>query len=138
MHVGDYYNMADVFVLPSEYEGFPLAMIEAWMAGLPVVCTPFACTQELSRLHGEVFKLIPDRATPQDLATAVTQVKASGGRESGMVLTARGAAWTNYTAAAMAYRWESYLAWVMAGWQSMMLETVSQSRDKVMYQGDSL
>jgi glycosyltransferase involved in cell wall biosynthesis len=138
MHVGDYYNMADIFVLPSEYEGFPLSMIEAWMAGTPVICTPFECTKELREMHGEVFKLIPDRARPEDLADMAMTVMAEGGRKSEMVAKARGVAWTNYTAAAMAYRWESYLSWVIRTWQESMLETVSQTREKVQYQGDFL
>lgn len=33
-NVEDYYNMFDVFLLPSFYEGFPVSLIEAQCAGL--------------------------------------------------------------------------------------------------------
>lgn len=34
-----YYRVADVFILPSQNEGLPNAMLEAMATGLPVVCT---------------------------------------------------------------------------------------------------
>ena len=36
----DYYNMADVFVLPSEREGVPMAILESLACGTPAVATP--------------------------------------------------------------------------------------------------
>ncbi len=35
----DWYRRADIFCLPSIYEGFPLAILEAMAAGLPIVTT---------------------------------------------------------------------------------------------------
>ena len=33
------YKLSDIFILPSVYEGFPLTLLEAWAAKLPVVST---------------------------------------------------------------------------------------------------
>jgi glycosyltransferase involved in cell wall biosynthesis len=44
--IADHLAAADVFVLPSTYEGFPLAILEAMAAGLPVVATRVAGNPE--------------------------------------------------------------------------------------------
>ena len=62
---------ADAFVLPSRYEGFPLAILEAWAARLPVIATsvggiPDVCTSETARL-------VPPN-DPKELARAMADV----------------------------------------------------------------
>lgn len=47
-----YYMDADVFVLPSRYEAFPMTLIEAMASGLPVVCSNLSTLAELVT-HGE-------------------------------------------------------------------------------------
>jgi glycosyltransferase involved in cell wall biosynthesis len=54
----EYYAAADVFVLPSIYEGFGIVILEAFRAGLPVVATNIEGPLELiqSEVNGLLFK----------------------------------------------------------------------------------
>jgi glycosyltransferase involved in cell wall biosynthesis len=61
------YAAADLFCLPSLYEGFPLAILEAMAAGLPVVATAVAGVPEAVD-HGVTGLLVP----PED-ATALAR-----------------------------------------------------------------
>jgi glycosyltransferase involved in cell wall biosynthesis len=48
----DMYNAADVFVLPSQVEGFGLPILEAMACGLPVLVTKYAAGWEVARGAG--------------------------------------------------------------------------------------
>jgi len=52
-------NAADVFVLSSDYEGNPLAVLEAMAAGKPMICTAVGGVPEL--LEGGYGLLVPPR-----------------------------------------------------------------------------
>jgi len=43
-----FYNLADVFVFPSLYEGFGLPVLEAMACGCPVVTSSVGCTKEVT------------------------------------------------------------------------------------------
>lgn len=103
--VGDALAAADVLVMPSRYEGMPLALVEAWLAGTPAVTTPLGFVQEAHAMHGALCDVVPQNPTGQQLADGI--VRAARRRH---VDAARRIAWRNYTAAAMAQRWEEYLA----------------------------
>lgn len=64
-----YYQLADVFVLPSRTEGSPRVLVEAMAFGLPVVATNVTGTAELVR-HGENGLLVPPNK-PEALAEAL-------------------------------------------------------------------
>jgi glycosyltransferase involved in cell wall biosynthesis len=50
--LADLYNAADLFVLPSQVEGFGLPIAEAMACGLPVAVTDYAAAKEVAR-HGQ-------------------------------------------------------------------------------------
>ena len=58
--VGDLMAAADLLVLPSDFEGLPLVMLEAMAAGLPAVATRVAGTADVVE-HGVTGWLVPPR-----------------------------------------------------------------------------
>jgi glycosyltransferase involved in cell wall biosynthesis len=68
--------MMDVFVLPSRFEGLPLAMLEAMRAGRAVVATDVGSVAEAVE-HGETGLLVPSGDDDQ-LADAVATLLSDG------------------------------------------------------------
>ena len=64
-----YLQKADVFVLPSLYEGMPYTLMEAMAAGRAVVATDVAGNRDLVR-HGETGLLVPP-GQARGLASAI-------------------------------------------------------------------
>jgi glycosyltransferase involved in cell wall biosynthesis len=54
----DHLTTFDVFVLPSRFEGFPLVLLEAMLAGVPIVATDVGSVTELVR-DGETGLVVP-------------------------------------------------------------------------------
>jgi len=63
---------ADVFCLPSHFEGLPMSIIEAMLTGLPVVATDISGVRE-QVVDGETGLLVPPFAVPP-LAVALTRL----------------------------------------------------------------
>lgn len=58
----DYYNLADVYILPSKFEGFGIVFIESLACGVPVIASDgYGCRQAL--FDGDLGCLVP----PDDL-----------------------------------------------------------------------
>lgn len=54
----DYYNLGDVYVLPSKYEGFGIVFIESLACGVPVIASDaYGCREGL--LGGDLGLLVP-------------------------------------------------------------------------------
>ncbi|HEX2054828.1 MAG TPA: glycosyltransferase family 4 protein [Actinomycetota bacterium] len=93
-------DAADVFVLPSQQEGMPLAVLEAMDAGIPVVATNVIGTSEVV-VDGETGILVPPR-NPKALAAAIEELLSDTGRRR--LVGAAGRRWylERFTASRMA------------------------------------
>lgn len=67
----------DLFVLPSHWEGLPIALLEAMAAGVPVIGTRVPGIEEVI-VDGESGRLVPAR-DPASLAAAILDLAASAG-----------------------------------------------------------
>ncbi|MDD6628961.1 MAG: glycosyltransferase family 1 protein [Lachnospiraceae bacterium] len=66
----DIYNLADVFVFPSLYEGFGLPPLEAMACGTPVICSN---TSSLPEVVGNAAVLV-DPKQPRDIAMEIDRL----------------------------------------------------------------
>ncbi|MCL5029014.1 MAG: glycosyltransferase family 4 protein [Bacteroidetes bacterium] len=80
--LADFYNICDVFVMPSLYEGFGVPLIEAMASGIPVVTTKLTAIPEIvenaayyinepkcsSELASAIYHVISDPSLSMDLA----------------------------------------------------------------------
>lgn len=91
------YREADVFVLPSAYEGMPLALLEAMACGLPAVASDITGIRELIE-PGVTGELVPVGDT-RSLRSTLERLIADSGQRSTMGTAA--------TEAARSYSWRS-------------------------------
>jgi len=88
---------ADIFCLPSHFEGLPMSGIEAMLTGLPVVATDIRGCRELVR-HGESGLLVPSmQAAP--LGDALRRLAADPGLRHSMGQAGLARALSRYTEA---------------------------------------
>lgn len=78
---------ADVFVLASHYEGFPVALMEAMAVGVPVVSTAVGAVPQA--LEDGIDGLIVPPGAPGLLATALTELAGDPMRRAAMAGAAR-------------------------------------------------
>lgn len=95
---------ADVFVLPSRWEGLPMALLEGMMAGLPVIATRVEGVDEVVQ-PGEHGLLVP-LESPAELAQAILQLLRSPADRQRMGAAARERVLGSYTTDRMC---EAYL-----------------------------
>jgi len=106
-HVGDALAALDVLIAASHTEGFSLTLVEAWLAGVPVVATPVGAVAELQATHGPLAAVIFLSPSAEALAQGVQQALAA--EFAPTIERARRLAWRHWTAEAMAARWTAFL-----------------------------
>lgn len=103
----------DVFVLPSQLEGFPLSILEAMMAGRPVVATDVGSVAEavVHRTTG----LLVQAGDVDGLRSALAQLAASTDDRNRMGAAGRERALELFTAERMARRYEQLYDDILEG-----------------------
>lgn len=86
-NVTKYLAAADVFILPSRWEGLPIALLEAMSAGLPVIATRVEGVDEVVEegVHG--ILVLPESA--EELAKAILQLSQDSAQRQRMGSAAR-------------------------------------------------
>lgn len=69
-NIKDFLNNSDIFVLSTNYEGFPLTILEAMRAKLPVIATNVGGNNE--SIVGEKTGFLTKKNDPQDLSRALS------------------------------------------------------------------
>jgi glycosyltransferase involved in cell wall biosynthesis len=93
---------ADVFALPSHFEGLPMSVIEAMLCGLPVVSTDISGPREMV-VPGETGLLVPP-AEAAPLAAALRRLAADPAERARMGAAGRARALERYTEAKVVAR----------------------------------
>ena len=97
------YRRADVFVLPSRFEGFPLVILEAWSAGLPVIATSVGGVPDLCGPRNSVLVPSDDLDALGDAMVSLAQDSA---RREALGAAGRSVVLQHYTWDAIADRYE--------------------------------
>ena len=107
--IGNHLNAMDVFVMTSAYEGGPIAIFEAMLAGVPVVTTRVGSIPEIEAEAGEkLFWSVPDHPTNQEVAVAIREAYQAG-RNSDRVKAAKSFAEKHLTVGRFVSKWTDYL-----------------------------
>lgn len=106
-HVGDFLAAADCFLLPSDFEGHPLALMEAMIAGVPCVYTNMDVMRELHDTYGPMGQMIPKGAKTLELAEAVANHQSD--EAMAYRANARNVVWNNFNISTIVEQWEHYI-----------------------------
>ncbi len=71
--VGDLYRLSDLVLMPSHREGFGMPVLEAGLAGIPVVAT---CIPAAKEIGGDQVTIIEDTREPEDTADRIVELVA--------------------------------------------------------------
>lgn len=105
-HVGDLLSVADCYILPSDFEGHPLAAMEAMLASVPVVCSKLPVMEELEDIFGPMCVTCSTAAQYQE---AILEATTESSEIFVRINNARTVVWNNFTLPTIAYQWEDYI-----------------------------
>jgi glycosyltransferase involved in cell wall biosynthesis len=108
----DWLGRWDVFVLPSRFEGLPLAILDAMLAELPVVATDVGSTGEAVRDRVTGRLVAPEDSAA--LAAALRELLADPARGRELGRAGRALALERFTARAQARRYEALYSELLA------------------------
>ncbi|GAB6166314.1 hypothetical protein JCM19992_23140 [Thermostilla marina] len=111
---------ADVFVLPSRWEGMPNAVLEAMAAGLPIVATDVEGVRELL---GEAAPLVPPES-PDALTTHITRFLDSPS-------SAQTIGEANRERASSLFSWNSVVDSYQALWADLLTQKIAEKSRKL-------
>jgi glycosyltransferase involved in cell wall biosynthesis len=94
VNVEDYLANADVFLLSSDFEALPLALLEAMAAGLPIVATDVGGVRDL--MHHDEEGIVYCPGDVQALADGIMQLFALEDRAADMGGAAEKHAWKTH------------------------------------------
>lgn len=115
--IGDVLAAADLFFLPSDFEGHSLSLLEAWLAGTPTLCTDFDAVKEMELKHGALTGMLPRVADPRAVADAVIETTTETDLNFTRVANARSVTWDNYTLPTIAAQWEEFFDRCLFDWR---------------------
>jgi glycosyltransferase involved in cell wall biosynthesis len=113
---------ADLFLLPSLFEGTPLTLIQAMASGLPIVTTA-TCGMKDVIADRQTGLLVPIRS-PQLVVAAIDALRADQSLRARLGRAARVEARARYT-------WDHSAAPVMRAYEALMLARAAHAADRV-------
>ena len=102
------YAASDIFVSPSEFEGFPIVLLEAKRAGLPLVGYR-ACNGVNALIHHEIDGLLVEGDSAENLGEAIARLIDDAGLRERLGAHAK-ADIGGYAIDAVAAQWEGWLS----------------------------
>jgi glycosyltransferase involved in cell wall biosynthesis len=112
--IADEYAKSSIFVLPSQFEGFSIVLLEAKMAGLPCIAYQDCNGPNDLVRHGEDGLLVASDDDGRTLAQALCQLIPDPALRSRMAINAR-ANLEQYSLGRIADRWEELLYATVSG-----------------------
>jgi glycosyltransferase involved in cell wall biosynthesis len=113
---------ADLFLLPSLFEGTPLTLVQAMMSGMPIVTTA-TCGMKDVVAERQTGLLVPIRS-PQSLVAAVEALRADPSLRARLGQSARAEARTRYT-------WDCAAVPVLRAYETLMLKRTAGVADRL-------